>query len=309
MECIGGAARLELRQIQYFIEVAKLEHVTEASYVLHVAQSAVSRQIVKLESELGVDLFVREGRKLKLTSIGKRFLDQMQQVMDVIGQARKEIEEYLDPERGTVRIGFPSSLAAHLLPAAISAFRQEYPEVRFQLHHGSYRELIDAVIGGALNLALVGPVPQMEQLRGEPLLLERMVALLPSTHPLAGESSIKLGQLRQDKFVLFPQGFVLRDIVVQACRSQGFEPVVSFEGDDIDAIKGLVAAGLGITLLPEISLTDSVPRGTTKLLVTDPPVTRSVGLISPSGRELPPTEKLFGDYVKRFFSQAERFGG
>jgi len=294
---------LELRQIQYFIEVAKLEHVTEASYALHVAQSAVSRQIFKLESELGVDLFVREGRKVRLTPIGKMFLGYMEQVVQLIDKAQKEIEEYLDPEQGTVRIGFPSSLASHLLPTIISAFRAQYPKVHFQLQHGSYKELIELVGKGDLNLALIGPVPQYEkQVKGDTLLLERMVALLPTTHPLAESGTVKLSQLKDDMFVLFPQGFILREIVVNACKLQGFHPQISFEGDDIDAIKGLVAAGLGITMLPEITLTDSVPRGTVKVQVSDPEVTRSVGIITPNGRELPPTEKLFYEYVKSFFS-------
>src|SRR6476469_4128746 len=133
---------MELRQIEYFIEVAEREHMTEAAAVLHVAQSAVSRQIFNLEAELGLDLFLREGRKIKLTPIGKTFLDYMQQVVDVIDQAKRELAESLDPEKGTVRIGFPSSLAANVLPNVISAFRSKYPDVRFKLKQGSYGFLI-----------------------------------------------------------------------------------------------------------------------------------------------------------------------
>lgn len=299
---------MELRQIQYFIEVAKLEHVTEASYALHVAQSAVSRQIFKLESELGVDLFIREGRKVRLTPIGKLFLGHMQQVMQGIEKAKQEIEEYLDPERGKVRIGFPSSLASYLMPTLISAFRERYPLVQFQLQHGSYRELIDTVIKGDINLALIGPVPQYEkQIKGEPLFLENFVVLLPYGHPLAGESALNLSQLRNEMFVLFPEGFILRDIVVNACKKSGFEPKVSFEGDDMDAIKGLVAAGLGLTLLPEVTLNGSLPDSTVKLPVREPPITRNVGVITPANRELPPTEKLFHDFLKKYFARLGEF--
>lgn len=299
---------MELRQIQYFIEVAKLEHVTEASYALHVAQSAVSRQIFKLEAELGVDLFIRDGRKVRLTPIGKLFLGHMEQAMQVIEKARQEIEEFLDPQRGTVRIGFPSSLASHLLPMIISAFREQYPKVHFELQHGSYRELIDLVARGSLNLSLIGPVPKEgKHIHGETLFLEKLVVLLPSSHALADQPSIKLSQLRNEQFVLFPEGYVLRDLILQACSSQGFEPNISFEGDDIDAIRGLVAAGLGITLLPETALNDSIPRSAVKLRLEDPQVTRSVGIISPANRELPPTEKLFHDFVKSYFAAVGRF--
>ncbi|PYI56606.1 LysR family transcriptional regulator [Paenibacillus flagellatus] len=299
---------MELRQIQYFIEVAKLEHVTEASYVLHVAQSAVSRQIFKLEAELGVDLFVRDGRKVRLTPIGKLFLGHMERALEMIEKAQQEIEEYLDPERGTVRIGFPSSLASQTLPMVISAFRERYPHVQFQLQHGSYRELIDLVAKGGLNLSLIGPVPKYEkQVKGDTLFLERIVALLPAAHPLAGQSALKLSQLRNDMFVLFPEGFILRELVIEACANEGFRPNISFEGDDIEAIKGLVAAGLGVTLLPEITLNDNIPRSTVKIRFEHPQVSRSVGVITPANRELPPTEKLFHEFMKSYFAAVGRF--
>ncbi|MFZ7942425.1 MULTISPECIES: LysR family transcriptional regulator [Bacillaceae] len=299
---------MELRQIHYFIEVAKREHVTEAAHALHVAQSAVSRQIVNLEAELGVDLFIREGRNVKLTPIGSLFLEQMQQAMKLIDNAKREVEEFLDPEKGTIRIGFPSSLAAYTLPTAVSAFRERYPHVKFQLNQGSYQSLIDGVIKGEFNLALLGPVPKKEKkIRGRTLFTEKIVALLPATHPLAKKRVITLAELREDSFVLFPKGFILREIIVDACSQLGFEPQVSFEGEDIDAIKGLVSAGLGVTLIPEITLIDSLPRSTVKIPITEPEVTRTVGVIIPNERELLPTEKLFFEFLGEFFSILDRY--
>lgn len=299
---------MELRQIQYFIEVAKREHVTEAAYSLHVAQSAVSRQIFNLEDELGVPLFIREGRNVRLTPIGKIFLEHMEQAMKVIENARREVEEYIDPERGTIRIGFPSSLAAYMLPNVISAFRESYPSVKFQLNQGSYHRLVDAVAKGDFDMALIGPVPKnAKNIKGDILFVEDIVALLPSSHPLAGRPMIKLSQLKDDSFVLFPNGYILREIVVNACQQLGFQPRVSFEGEDIDAIKGLVSAGLGVTLIPEITLVDSLPRSTVKLPIKEPQFTRTVGIIISSERKLLPTEMIFYDFIKRFFSKLQGF--
>ncbi|MBA9084725.1 LysR family transcriptional activator of glutamate synthase operon [Fontibacillus solani] len=289
---------MELRQIQYFIEVAKLEHVTEASYALHVSQSAVSRQIFKLESELGVDLFIHEGRKVKLTPIGRLFLSHMEHLMKVIDNAQQEISEFLDPERGTVRIGFPSSLAAQMIPTVVSGFREKYPLVHFQLQHGSYKELVEWVAKGDMNLAIMGPVPHEAQIKSEVLFEENFVALLPAGHPLANQTSVKLSDLKDDSFVLFPEGFVLRDMVVKACSNLGFQPKVTFEGDDLDAIKGLVSSGLGLTVLPEIALSEHIASTIVTLPVVEPRVTRDVGVIIPANRELPPTEKLFYDFLK-----------
>lgn len=299
---------MELRQIKYFMEVAKHEHVTHAAENLHIAQSAISRQIFNLEEELGVDLFIREGRNVRLTPIGKVFLEHMEQAMNVIDDATQVVKQYTDPERGTIHIGFPSSLASHILPNAISAFREQYPKVNFKLSQWSYRELKDAVIKGDINMALLGPVPKNEPKLIEKILFtENIVALLPSKHRFAKERSITLNQLRDDSFVLFPEGFVLRDLIIEACGQFGFQPNVSFEGDDIDAIKGLVSAGLGISLVPEVTLFDNIPRGTVKVPVTEPAVRRSVGVIIPKDRNLLPTEELFYEFLRDFYSRLEKF--
>ncbi|WP_096202975.1 LysR family transcriptional regulator [Bacillus sp. FJAT-45350] len=300
---------MELRQIQYFIEVAKREHVTEAADAMHVAQSAVSRQIFNLESELGVNLFIREGRNVRLTPIGRIFLKHMRDAMQVIDNGKREIEEFLDPERGTIRIGFPSSMANYILPTAISTFRELYPDVKFKLSQGSYHYLIEEVIRGEIDMAIIGPVPtEVKKIKGDALFLESIVALIPTNHPLAKKSSLKLSQLENDSFVLFPNGFVLRDIVVDACKQQGFEPEVSFEGEDMDSVKGLVSAGLGVALIPEITLVDNVPRSTVKLPISEPEVTRTVGVIISSERQLLPTEKLFYEFLKGFFNELALLG-
>jgi LysR family transcriptional regulator, transcription activator of glutamate synthase operon len=299
---------MELRQIEYFIEVALREHVTEASHALHVAQSAISRQIVNLESELGVPLFIREGRNVKLTPIGRIFLEHMQHAMKVIETARREVEEYIDPDRGTIRIGFPSSLATYMLPNVISAFRKSHPQVKFQLKQASYHQLVDSVVNGEMDMALIGPVPKNNKnIKTDILFVDKIVALLPSNHPLADKPLLNLSQLKDDSFVLFPDGFILRDIVVNACGLQGFQPKVSFEGEDIDAIKGLVSAGLGVTLIPEITLVDNVPRSTVKLHLMDQQVTRTVGVITPSERKLLPTVEVFYDFIREFFERVGRF--
>jgi len=299
---------MELRQIQYFIEVATREHMTEAANALHVAQSAISRQIVNLENELGVDLFIREGRRVKLTPLGKIFLDRIKHAMNVIDDATREVKEYLDPEKGTIRIAFPISLAAHTLPSAISSFRMYYPEAKFKLKQGLYNDLIDGVVNGDFNMALIGPVPMEEtRVNRKILFTENVVALLPIHHPLADRETLRLRELKNDPFVLLPDGYVFRDIVINACKNLGFQPEIAFEGDDIDALKGLVSAGLGVTLMPEVTLVDSLSRSTVKIPIVEPTVTRTVGVITPKERGLLPTEQLFYQFIQDFFTRLSHF--
>jgi LysR family transcriptional regulator, transcription activator of glutamate synthase operon len=299
---------MELRQLRYFIEVGKREHMTEAADALHVAQSAVSRQIVNLEQELGVDLFIREGRRVKLTPIGKIFLERMTHAMNVMDDGVREVTEYLNPERGTIRIAFPISLAAHTLPMVISAFRREYPEAKFQLKQGLYHDLISGVLQGDFNMAVIGPLPQVTpKLEQRVLFTENIVALLSVNHPLADLKTVRLRELMGDPFVLLPEGFVFREMVLEACRDVGFSPNVAFEGDDIDALKGLVAAGLGVTLMPEATLMDTQSRSTVKIPIAEPAVTRTVGIITSKDRALLPTEEIFYDFITSFFDRLSRF--
>lgn len=294
---------MEIRQLRYFIEVAEREHISEAAIHLHVAQSAVSRQIANLEDELGVELFERVGRNVKLTQIGKIFSEHSISALQAIDYAKKQIDEYLDPDKGTIKIGFPTSLAGHLLPTVISAFKKEYPNVAFHLRQGSYNYLIDAIKKRELNLAFLGPLPPKDDsINTSILFTENFSVLLPSNHPFAKREKLQLIDLRNDDFILFPEGYVLKKIAVEACNTVGFTPKTSSEGEDMDAIKGLVAAGIGVTLLPESSFYDSTPRFTVKIPIETPIIRRTVGIISPATRELSPSEKVFHQFVTRFFS-------
>ncbi|KLV25097.1 LysR family transcriptional regulator [Niallia circulans] len=299
---------MELRQLKYFIEVAEREHVSEAAEHLHVAQSAVSRQIANLEDELGVQLFEREGRNVKLTPIGKIFLTHSQSILKSVDRAVEQVNAYLDPERGSIKIGFPTSLASHLLPTVISAFKEKHPNVRFQLRQGSYYFLTEGVKNRDIDLAFLGPVPTDDfLLTGNILFTERIFALLPSNHILSERKSLRLRDLRNDEFVLFPEGYILQKIAIDACKQEGFLPNINAEGEDLDAIKGLVSAGMGVTLLPESTFYDTVPKFTVKVPIEDPIISRTVGIIVPSNRELPPSVQTFRRFIIDFFTILEKY--
>lgn len=298
---------MELRQLIYFTEVAKREHVSEAAEALHVAQSAVSRQIANLEDELGVKLFEREGRNVKLTPIGRHFLQHIELALKAIDYAKQQIEEYLDPERGTIKIGFPTSLASYTMPMVISSFKQQHPHISFHLRQGSYKFLIDAVKKREIDLAFLGPIPTEEKsIQGDILFTESFAALIPTDHPLSQKRSIALSELRHEPFVMFPQGFILRKIVEDACKQAGFSPIISSEGEDLDAIKGLVSAGIGVTLLPESTFYETTPRYTVKVPIDLPLVRRNVGIILPKC-DLPPSVNVFYQFVKQFFAMLDRY--
>ncbi|MFB3168406.1 LysR family transcriptional regulator [Neobacillus sp. 179-C4.2 HS] len=299
---------MELRQLRYLIEVAERQHVTEAADHLNVAQSAVSYQITKLEEELGVKLLERVGRNIKITPIGKIFLQFAINALKTLDEGKEKVEEYLNPLGGTLHIGYPSSLSIYWLPNLISAYKEVAPNVNFRLRHGSYAYLIDAVKKGEIDLAFLGPVPMKEpDLEAKILFMENIVALIPERHPLADKRSLNLSDLRTDPFVLFPDGYVLRKIAVDACHEAGFEPNIVSEGEDMDALKGLVSAGIGVSLLPESTFYDSVPRFTVKVPIETPKAMRTVGIIIPKHRDIGPSEKNFYQFLIQFFNRLDQY--
>lgn len=294
---------MELRQLQYFVKVARKQHVTQAAEEMHVAQSAVSRQIHLLEEELGVNLFVQKGRNLHLTSVGRLFLSRTERILTDLERAVSEIHEFLDPEAGEIRIGFPHSVVLHLLPTVVAAFRKDHPNVKFKLKQGTYNSLIRDVTKGEIDLAFISPFPEThEHVTGDVLLTEELYAILPPNHLLSEYQSIRLEQLQGESFVMFGEEYSLRTIVMSACLKAGFTPMIEFEAEETDTIRGLVAAGMGVSLLPEMALADCGSLQPTKVRITEPRVTRTVGLVQRAGERLPPVAEVFRrflvDYVQ-----------
>jgi len=298
----GALNVVELRQLVYFVKVAQKEHVTQAAEELHVAQSAVSRQIHQLEEELGVKLFLQKGRNLQLTAVGQLFLKRAEVILKELERAVQEVQEFMDPELGEIRLGFPHSLGVHLMPSVVAAFRKQHPNVKFRFKQGSYPSLIRDVIRAEVDLAFISPFPnEGEQVTGEILLTEQLYAILPPTHPLAGETEIKLSQLKDDIFVLFSQGFSLRPIVWDACVKAGFTPRIGFEGQETDTIRGLVAAGMGVSLLPEMALMHTTELQHVTVKLSEPEVTRTIGLIRRADEKLPLVAQTFYRFLIEYF--------
>lgn len=293
---------MELRQLYYFVKVAKKEHVTQAAEELHVAQSAVSRQIHQLEEELGVKLFVQKGRNLQLTPVGQLFLRRADEILHNLERAVQEIHEFLDPEKGEIRLGFPHSLGISLVPQVVASFRSHNPDVRFRFKQGMYPTLIRDLIKGEIDLAFISPVPNdIEQVTGKVLITEELFAILPSTHPLAVRDQISLEELKDDPFIMFNEGYSLRPLVMNACEAAGFSPKIAFEGEETETIRGLVAAGMGVSLLPKLAVEYISPLPIGIVKVVDPIVTRNIGLIHRTNEKLPLVAKVFYNFLMNYF--------
>jgi len=243
---------VQLQQVAYFVAVADRRHFTQAAADMHVAQPSLSKQLAALEAELGAPLFNRARGNITLTEAGRLLLPLARRILADVESARASIQELVSLERGRVRLGATPSLATSLVPHALRVFRDQHPGVRLVLEQTGSRDLVARLAEGALDLALIILPLHTDDpdLYTVPVRTEPLVVALPPEHPLARRESLQVTDLRDEPLVMFREGYDLREVTLAACRSAGFEPVFAVEGGEMDAILRLVAAGLGVAIVP-----------------------------------------------------------
>jgi DNA-binding transcriptional LysR family regulator len=245
---------MELRHLRYFVAVAEERHFTRAAERLGIGQPPLSQQIQQLERELGARLFRRLSRGVELTEVGQVFLGDARATLAAAEQALINARRAARGEFGTLHIGFTVSASFHpFLPQVILQFRESHPEITLTLREGNSSEMLADVRDGRLDLALVRPPSrQFEQLEIEPLFDEDMLIVLSERHPLSTRASLTLAELAGEDFVLYARqtGPGVFDAIVAACRAAGFSPNVTQEAPQMSSTINLVAAGLGVSIVP-----------------------------------------------------------
>jgi DNA-binding transcriptional LysR family regulator len=247
---------MELRHLRYFVAVAEEGHVTRAAERLGIQQPPLSQQIRALETELDAQLFHRKPRGVELTPAGRAFFDEAKAILARVGDAVAATKRAARGEAGRIGIGFTSSASFHpFVPRAIRAFRERHPLVALTLEESGTTELVEALRSEAIDAAFVrSPVGESADLTVRPLLEEPMVAALPSGHPLSGTGNpLPLAALAGEIFILYrrPVGPGLHDAIIAACDRAGFSPQIGQEAPRMLSTLSLVAAGLGVTLVPK----------------------------------------------------------
>jgi DNA-binding transcriptional LysR family regulator len=250
---------MELRHLRYFIAVAEEKHITRAAHRLGIQQPPLSLQIRALEQELDVQLFRRKPRGVELTDAGAAFLDRARAILDQVERATATTRRTARGEQGRVVVGFTSSAPFHpFVPRVIRAYREMSPLVSLVLEESGSSELVQALHNEEIDAAFIrSPVADVMGLTVRPLLEERMVVAMPSGHPLGKGANkappLPLSAFAKETFILYkrPGGPGLYDTIITACRSAGFSPRVGKEAPRIISTLNLVAAGLGVSVVPE----------------------------------------------------------
>lgn len=246
--------RMELRHIRYFLAVAKEGNFTRAAAGLGIGQPPLSLQIKDLEQEVGALLFRRVAHGAELTTAGEAFLAVVGGMPDLAERGIRHAQRASRGEIGLLRVGFTASSAFNaVVPGTLRSFRRAYPEVELMLEEANTTRLTAALDDGTLDIAFLRPegagsrTLELRLLSEEPMMLA-----MPTGHAMVGEAEIDLAKLAEDSFILFPRtnGPVLYDTIIDACRKSGFEPRVDQIAPQFSSIVNLVAAELGVSVVP-----------------------------------------------------------
>lgn len=275
-----------------FVAVAREGHVTRAALRLGTPQPTLSRAMTRLESDLGVPLFDRRGHQLRLTGPGRALLADAERALAELESGLGRLVED-EPVCGEVAVAFLPTLGARVVPAALRAFLAGNPQVRFRLMQGGADTILEKLRLGEADICLISPLPDAPDVATREIYREELVLTVPAGHPLGARPDVRLGEAAGCDFVGFTDGHGLRRITERLCQGEGFEPRLAIEGEDVETVRGLVAAGLGVALLPAANKPRTDVR---ELHVTAPRAEREVGLAW-NRRAQPPVVAAFRDFL------------
>jgi DNA-binding transcriptional LysR family regulator len=290
---------LEWQQLEYFQTVARVQHMTQAAEILSISQPALSRSIAKLEDELGVPLFERQGRSIILNHYGQLFLKRVNRILKEFQEGKQELKALLDPGYGEVSLGFLHTLGPETIPNLIGSFRSTYPKVTFLLNQNNSSSLIKQMELGEFDLCLITPPDTKLEIQWVKLWSEELFVIVPVGHPLENRESIVLDEIADELFISVKKRNALRQITDQLFQEAEINPKIVFEGEELHTIAGLVASGFGVSLIPNIK--DLDPSKIAKIRVRWPKCERSIGIAWVEGRYLSPSVKQFKEFVINYF--------
>jgi DNA-binding transcriptional LysR family regulator len=251
---------LNLGRLQVLCEVVGRGSFSAAAEALSYTQSAVSQSIARLEAETGTPLVVRDRRGVRATEAGSTLVGHAEAIFAQVEAAEADLAAVLGVRAGRLRVASFPSAGATLMPLAVASFRQAHPQVGLTLAEGEPEEIGPRLRAGEFDLALLFEFPGARErpgpgLRTMTLLEDPMHVALPADHPLASKPALSLADLRHEHWVQTSASSPCARHVVRSCVAAGFEPYVAFESDDYETIQGLVAAGVGVALIPRLALT------------------------------------------------------
>lgn len=270
---------MEIFQLRYFVAAARLGSFSRAAEDVCVSQPSLSLQMGQLEREVGAALFVRQGRGVRLTDAGSVLRDYAERILAQEAEARRAVRAVVGLERGRLPIWTLPTPGQHLLPPLLAQFRREYDNIEITVHEATpARAVADAVVRGAADLGFVHLPVAVTGIAIRPLLTEELALVVPEGHRLAtsGMEAPRLADLATEDFVWAPDGATPEHPFYAACLAAGFTPRIACVSGSAQGMQALVAAGLGIALLPRLAI--HPPPGAVTIALAPPVPTRTLAV-------------------------------
>ncbi len=294
--------------LRQFAAAAREEHMTRAAELLGIPQPTLSRSIARLESELGVPLFTRPGRSVKLTRHGRYLLESSERALLALSASLERLTGEADLAHGRVALGFLHTFGGEIVPRLMRDFRASHPAVRFALVQGGSQRLLARLRDGEIDLCLTSPLPSGPDVLARGLAEQRIDLFVPAGHRLAARrGGMQLAEAAAEDFIVMEPGYGLRAITDAMCHEAGFEPRITFEGEEADTARGLVGAGLGVSLLPATASSLADPS-VVPVRITAPRAARTVGIAWPADRPLTAPAATFRDFALTYAGRLPETG-
>jgi LysR family hydrogen peroxide-inducible transcriptional activator len=246
---------LELRQLQYAVQIAAEKSFSRAAEKLHIAQPSLSQQLSKLEKELGVLLFKRNTSSVEVTHAGSVFVEKAQGILDGVFQLKKEMEDISQMRKGKLVVGSLPITGSHILPLVLPVFQAEFPGIEVVLLEDTSSNLERFTASGQTDISLLTLPLEEQSLSYQTMIEEEIWLAVPHQHRLSArtaETPVAVDELKNEPFILLKRGQGFRKIALDLCRANGFEPNIVFESSNIETVQSLVAAGMGIAFVPSM---------------------------------------------------------
>ncbi|WP_100488923.1 LysR family transcriptional regulator [Sporolactobacillus pectinivorans] len=291
---------MELLQLKYFQTVARFEHMTHAARELSIAQPSLSQTIKRLENEIGVPLFDRRGRKIRLNRYGKLFLKKTEAALSILREGEQEISELAKVNENCISLAV---MRTPIIPDLLSSFRKSHPLVRFRVKQISRNAISHQLESGDIDLCIT-PYSRTEEnpFSWKLLMNDEIYLAVPRTHRLAARSNVDLHDIAHEPFIL-KAGGAFRETTDIYCQMSGFQPDIAFEVDDSQSIRGLVREGLGVAFFSSLTLRTVKDASIIPLKIIRPHCFRTISLVWNKDRYHSPIAAEFYLFVIAYFQQ------
>jgi LysR family hydrogen peroxide-inducible transcriptional activator len=290
---------MELHQLRYFVAVAETGSFTRAAEREGVTQPTLSEQVIRLEGKphgVGRRLFDRLGRKVVLTDAGRELLGRAQAILAAVDEAERAVRD--SGEGGRLRAGAIPTVAPFLLPGVVAKFSKAHPAVQLQIHEERTERLLAALNAGELDVGVMALPIRDDRLHVEKLFAEPLVVALPAGHPLAARVEVRLADVLDEPFILLDDVHCFGDQVLSLCRRGGAEPKVVCRGEQIATLLGMVGAGQGVSVVPEMAAVGDANPARVYRPMGKPAGTRTLCAVWHKQRYRPPSLRAFVDVLR-----------